>query len=73
MAGHDQFWDKKFNFRSREVMCLPIKNEEGTLVGCIQAVNRAERDGSGAAFPKEAEKLMAMLASHIAIFIEKCS
>eukprot|EP00966_Prymnesium_polylepis_P314815 7274344-Prymnesium_polylepis.1 len=26
----------RFNFKTREVMCLPITNEDGALVGCIQ-------------------------------------
>jgi len=73
---HDASWDAKFQFKSKEVMCLPIFSDGedgGELVGCIQAVNRISPSVPGEAFPQESEKLMRMLASHIATVVKVLS
>ena len=57
-------------------MCIPVKDDAGELVGCVQAVNVIDADGSRVeegSFTPEQEKLMSMLAMHIAIFVNKCS
>jgi len=63
----DQSWDKTTGYRTRAVLIAPIINpEDGALLGCIQAINKAD----GGAFSADDEKLAHMLTDHIAIFID---
>ena len=67
-ARFDSSWDRNHGFVTKQVMCAPIVDEEGALLGIIQAINK---DGGAAAFSEDDERLVRMLAKHIEIFIAK--
>lgn len=70
---HDSQWDKKYLFKSKQVLCMPVFNDAGKLLGCVQAVNVMGPDGKPVeegSFTEDQEKLMRMLAAHIAIFLD---
>jgi signal transduction histidine kinase len=61
----DPFWDKRTGFRTRSIMCVPMKNHHGRTLGVIQALNR--RDGY---FSSEDESLLSALAAQVAVCVE---
>ena len=67
-ARFDSSWDRNHGFVTKQVMCAPVVDEEGALLGIIQAINK---DGGAAAFSEDDERLVRMLAKHIEIFIAK--
>lgn len=61
----DPFWDKRTGFRTRSIMCVPMKNHHGRTLGVIQALNK--RDGY---FTVEDESLLSALAAQVAVCVE---
>lgn len=61
----DPAWDKQTGYRTRSIMCVPMKNHHGRTVGVIQALNK--RDGY---FTVEDESLLSALASQAAVCVE---
>jgi signal transduction histidine kinase len=62
----DPFWDKKTGYRTRSILCVPMKNHHGRILGVIQALNKA-RDGY---FSMDDETLLGALASQAAVCVE---
>jgi signal transduction histidine kinase len=62
----DPFWDKKTGYRTRSILCVPMKNHHGRILGVIQALNKA-RDGY---FTMDDETLLGALASQAAVCVE---
>jgi serine phosphatase RsbU (regulator of sigma subunit)/CRP-like cAMP-binding protein len=69
----DAYRDPRFNpsidqitgYRTKSVICAPVINREGKIIGITQAVNKKE-----GAFDKEDEDLLLALSSQIAVAIE---
>jgi signal transduction histidine kinase len=61
----DPVWDKRTGFRTRSIMCVPMKNHHGRTLGVIQALNR--REGY---FTAEDESLLSALAAQVAVCVE---
>ncbi len=61
----DPSFDERLDFHTRSVLCWPVKNASGHVVGVIQVLNR--RDGY---FSPEDEELLAAIASQAAITIQ---
>ena len=69
----DAYADPRFNpafdqatgFRTRTVLCAPVCNREGEIIGVIQTMNK-----QGGVFDTEDESLLQALASQIAIALE---
>lgn len=61
--------DRTTGFRTRSVLALPVKNEEGEVIGAIQMCNKRNSDGSHGVFEDNDERLVKMLASHVTSFI----
>ena len=57
--------DKKLGFTTRTLMCLPIRNEGGVIVGVLQLLNKPER------FTEEDEAFLDALSLHVALALEK--
>ena len=57
--------DARTGFQTRSILCQPIRNQEGIIIGVVQVLNRA--DGC---FTAEAENLLSAIASQAAIAIE---
>jgi putative methionine-R-sulfoxide reductase with GAF domain len=60
--------DKKTGYHTKSVICLPVKGSDGTTRGAIQMINKKGDDGNIVAFDDNDEKLLQMLASHVAAF-----
>ena len=57
--------DQKTGFRTRTVLCVPVRDEQGKIIGCIQVLNK--KDG---VFNREDEELLLALGSQAAIALE---
>jgi signal transduction histidine kinase len=61
----DPEWDRRTGYRTRSIMCVPMKNHHGRTLGVLQALNK--RDGY---FTVEDESLLSALASQAAVCVE---
>jgi serine phosphatase RsbU (regulator of sigma subunit) len=57
--------DRRLGFKTRSLLCLPIRNEDGAIVGVLQLLNKPE------AFTSEDEAFLDALSAHVAIALEK--
>ncbi len=58
-------FDRKTGFRTKGILCGPLKNMRGETIGAIQVLNRKE-----GLFSSEDETLLAALSAHAAVAIE---
>ncbi len=58
-------FDKKTGFHTRSILCVPLRNMQGAIIGAVQVLNK--QDG---AFTKDDEALLTALASQAAIALE---
>ncbi|MFP4597380.1 MAG: GAF domain-containing protein [Persicimonas sp.] len=69
----DAYEDPRFNpnvdadtgFRTRNVLCQPVRNQEGHIIGVVQVLNRNSGD-----FTPQDENLLSAIASQTAVAIE---
>lgn len=61
----DRAWDRASGFRTRSILCLPMRNHEGKLIGVIQVLNK--RDGP---FTPYDEQLLGAFSTHAAIALD---
>lgn len=57
--------DKRSGYRTRSILCMPMKNRDGTIVGVFQLLNK--RSGT---FTAEDEAILGALSVHAAIALE---
>ncbi|HME13049.1 MAG TPA: PP2C family protein-serine/threonine phosphatase [Candidatus Acidoferrum sp.] len=57
--------DKRLGFRTERLLCLPIRNEDGSIVGVLQLLNKKE------SFTAADEAFIDTLSIHVAIALEK--
>lgn len=57
--------DRKLGFKTKQLMCLPIRNDGGDIIGVLQLLNKA--DG----FTDEDEAFLDALSAHVALALEK--
>ncbi|MBS1841439.1 MAG: PP2C family protein-serine/threonine phosphatase [Acidobacteria bacterium] len=57
--------DRRIGFTTRRLLCLPIRNEAGAIVGVLQLLNKEEP------FTSEDEAFLDALSAHVAIALEK--
>ncbi len=61
----DGEWDRRTGYRTRSVLCIPMKNQHGRIIGVVQVLNK--RHGY---FMVADERLLGALASQAAVSIE---
>jgi len=61
----DRSWDERSGFRTRQILCAPIRNRAGDTVGVFQLLNKREGD-----FIEEDEEYLASLSVHAALAVE---
>lgn len=61
----DAEWDRRTGYRTRSVLCVPLKNQHGRIIGVVQVLNR--RTGY---FTPEDEALLGALGAQAAVSIE---
>jgi sigma-B regulation protein RsbU (phosphoserine phosphatase) len=59
-------FDQKTGYRTRSLLCLPVKHHSGEVVGVIQLLNKKEAPQ----FSKDDEEFLVKLSGHIAIAME---
>jgi sigma-B regulation protein RsbU (phosphoserine phosphatase) len=57
--------DRRLGFTTRRLLCLPIRNEAGAIIGVLELLNKAE------AFTGEDEAFLDALSTHVALALEK--
>jgi len=57
--------DRRLGFTTKRLLCLPIRNEAGNIVGVLQLLNKNEP------FTGEDEDFLDALSAHVAIALEK--
>ncbi|CAJ1944373.1 unnamed protein product [Cylindrotheca closterium] len=65
----NQTVDKSTGFVTRSILAHPIKDAEGEILGIIEVCNKKNDDGTPGHFTEFDERLLRMLASHVASFI----
>ena len=61
----DAEWDRRTGYRTRSILCVPMKNQHGRSIGVVQVLNKATGP-----FTEEDEGLLGALASQAAVSIE---
>ena len=59
----DETWDKMSGFKTRSVLCVPLRFKDTGLQGVIQVINHTR----GKTFSKSAENLLVQLARSVAV------
>jgi phosphoserine phosphatase RsbU/P len=62
----DRSFDQKFSYRTRSLLCMPIRHRTGEIVGVIQLLNRT----TGGPFTSEDVEFLTNLSGHIAMALE---
>jgi serine phosphatase RsbU (regulator of sigma subunit) len=57
--------DRKLGFKTHQLLCLPIRNEAGAIIGVLQLLNKQE------GFGDEDEAFLDALSAHVALALEK--
>ena len=57
--------DRKLGFKTKELLCLPIRNDAGDIIGVLQLLNKKE------GFSGEDEAFLDALSVHVALALEK--
>ena len=57
--------DKKTGYRTRSILCIPVRNKPGTIIGVLQVLNK-----KSGAFSAADEEMLDALASQAAIALE---
>ncbi len=69
-SGAREF-DRRYHYRSRSFLTLPMRNHENKLVGVLQLINAQDKDsGKIVAFSPERERIVEALASQAAIALD---
>ncbi|HUV38669.1 MAG TPA: GAF domain-containing SpoIIE family protein phosphatase [Planctomycetota bacterium] len=67
-ARHFKGIDKKSGFHTRSILCGPLVNHEGKLIGVLQLLNKAAAPGYFTAYD---ESLLEAFSSHIALTLDQ--
>jgi len=61
----DDSWDRATGFATRSLLCVPMKNQQGRIIGVMEVLNKRE-----GIFTGEDEELLAALSAPAAVAIE---
>jgi HD-GYP domain-containing protein (c-di-GMP phosphodiesterase class II) len=62
----DRSFDEKNNFRTKSVICIPLKNHLGEIIGILQVINKKGKDK----FDQEDEVFLRGLSTQVSIALE---
>ncbi len=65
--GFDRSFDKKNNYRTRSVLCVPLKDREGQVIGVLQLINNYNKQGKVVPFSEFHVELVRSFASQAAV------
>jgi HD-GYP domain-containing protein (c-di-GMP phosphodiesterase class II) len=66
----DPSFDRAHGYRTRELICLPMCNPRGEIMGVLQFLNVLEPELQGQAFDRDTVELLLALASQAAVAID---
>jgi hypothetical protein len=61
--------DLAFGYKTKAMLTVLVKKEGGQVIGAIQMHNKINEDGTDGVFTVHDERMVEMLASHVATFI----
>lgn len=61
--------DRKFGYVTKTMLTVPVRQENGDIIGAIQMHNKVNDDGTEGQFTIHDERMVELLASHVATFI----
>jgi len=67
--GFNPVFDQENDYRTQSMLCVPMTDNEGNIVGTLQLINALDADAKVATFPAEIEPLVRSLASQAAVAI----
>ena len=59
--------DKKSSFRTKQILCVPIKVSTGSIVGVMQCINTVDDEP----FTEQDEKLLELVAQQLGQVLQK--
>ncbi len=62
----DRSFDQKFGYKTKSLLCLPIRHHTGDIVGVIQLLNKI----TGPRFSNEDQEFLSKLSGHMAMALE---
>lgn len=65
----DKSIDKKTGYRTKSVLCMPLCNRQGKVLGVLQVLNKKTAD----IFSKQDEDFLHLLTGQIAVYVENAS
>mgnify|MGYP001810072957 CR=1 FL=1 len=68
-AYFDQSFDRKTGYRTRSVLCMPLDDRQGGLLGVIQVLNKKD----GGIFTDDDESFLSTLSVQIAMLLENAN
>jgi HD-GYP domain-containing protein (c-di-GMP phosphodiesterase class II) len=63
---YDRSFDQKNNFRTKSVLCIPIRNHQGETIGVLQVINKKGKER----FDQEDEIFLRGLSTQVSIALE---
>ncbi|MEN6327152.1 MAG: GAF domain-containing protein [Syntrophomonas sp.] len=66
---HNKDYDTQSDYRTVSLLSVPIRYQDGSIVGVIQLINKLDDEGKVVAFPEEMEPLISAVASQAAVAI----
>jgi len=65
--------DRESGFTTRSVLCVPVKDDNGEVLGVVQMLNKKDKDGTDSVFDSSDVRIVEMLAKHVACFTKVLS
>lgn len=56
--------DKETGYVTKSILCMPVTNEKGQVIGAFQAINKLGENGEAASFDEKDIKRLAMVAAY---------
>ncbi|PKM78512.1 MAG: hypothetical protein CVU90_01885 [Firmicutes bacterium HGW-Firmicutes-15] len=67
--SHNRNYDTESGYRTISLLSVPIRYQDGSIVGVIQLINKLDDEGKVIAFPEELQQLISSIASQAAVAI----
>ena len=61
--------DKKTGFHTESVLAVPVRGDNGKVIGAIQMINKKDNKGKSCSFGEGDIKCVKMLCSHVSSFL----
>ncbi len=69
--SHNPSYDQKMNYRTKSILCVPLKTRENEIVGVLQLINSMGEDGEPTAFSMQDRLFISQFALSAADAIER--